>query len=167
MAFLSILTGEESSEPTPPFTAPFEAPASAFWMNARLGTHIGGVSSSQLAPCPKAPHVPFPPTVRVWNLKSSSSMTALLFRALHCWASIMTITTVAQDGRATKQWVFTGRVKDCKPSSAMSESELTKELGVLGVLGVMGALYCEAWVKSSGFLWPRFSLPVMTVCLFH
>lgn len=47
--------GKKSGEETPDFTAQFEAPASAIWMNACIGAHTGYVSPPQFAPYPNPP----------------------------------------------------------------------------------------------------------------
>lgn len=109
-------------------------------------THRWYIASS-ISTLSKAPHVPFPPTVRVWNLKSSTSVIALLFGAPRCWGSIMTITTVAQGWQSYKTGVFMGGGE--APRAKLSEerrqdSDLTMELGASYWVSQMSHQVCSA-----------------------
>lgn len=119
-----------------------EAPASAIWMNACLGTHTGGASLSQLAPCLKPPHGPFLLTVPVW--KSSISAIALFFRAPHCWGSDH------YSGQAGQSYSLQAECPWAKLSMEQRQEQLNSGVGsvTLHLLdessgwGIFWSLYC-------------------------
>lgn len=58
-------------------------------------------ASASSTPFWKAPYFSWPPVERVWNVKSPTWVSALCFRALHCWGSRMPVIAVDQECRAT------------------------------------------------------------------